>query len=427
MEAAKPFQVYDYLLILIAVIFAVLAAYPPFLGDSINSRLATVYSLTEQGNFTIAETPGDGTNPFEPGTVDKVQSGDRIISSKPPVLPLLMTGEYLLLRAALGWELKNAADVPAIAYVMTLTFVVAPYFVMLLVFARAMRLVVLDRLSCTVSLAALAFATQLWGYSITFNNHVPAVAMAVLAMYWALGVGQKRLEPHPLRFLGFGLATGLVLTVDLPAAVFPFIGACYLLWKFPAKLLTWGVLGGAIPVAVHALVLWAVTGSPLPVQMHKEMYLYESSYWRFPIGIDALNEPKAIYLFHMTFGRKGIFLLYPILLVGIVGLVMAIISKTTPQRGAIVAGGIGTAILIAYYTLSTNNYGGAAYGFRWLLPAMPVLLWMGAPLLDRTRPRWAWIAIGILMGISFYSAWQCTVTPWGVNREWTCRFLGPSF
>jgi hypothetical protein len=58
---------------------------------------------------------------------------------------------------------------------------------------------------------------------------------------------------------------------------------------------------------------------------------------------------------------------------------------------------------------------------------MPVLVWMGAPLLDRTRPRWAWIAIGILMGISFYSAWQCTVTPWGVNLEWTCRFLGPSF
>ena len=427
MDTGKLFQVYDYLAVIVAAVFVLFAAYPPFLGDTLNSRFATAYSLTEHATFTIAHAPGDGTNPFEPGTVDKVHAGDRIISSKPPVLPLMMTAEYLVLKAILGWNLGDPQDTLRIAYVATLTFVGAAHILMLVLFLHAVGWVVQDRLTRTVTVAALAFATQLWGFSITFNNHIPATAMAVLAMYLALGMGQGHLPARWWRFALFGLAAGLVLTVDLPAAIFPFLAACYLLHKFPGKLLTWGVGGLVIPVLVHALVLWSVTGSPLPVQMHKSMYFYEGSYWRYPIGIDALHEPKAMYLFHMTFGRKGIFLLYPILLIGVAGLVAALVDRQSRQRGPIVAGGVGVAILMLYYTVSTNNYGGAAYGFRWLIAAMPVLVWMGAPLVERARTRKAWILIGLLVGVSFYSAWQCTVTPWGVNQEWTCRFLGPSF
>lgn len=427
MDTAKPFQVYDYVLIVVAAVFALFAAYPPFLGDTLNSRLATVYSLSVHGGFTIAHVPGDGLNPFEPGTVDKVQAGDRIISSKPPVLPLMMTAEYLALKSFFGWDLGDPEDVPCIAYVLTLTFVSAPYVLMLLWFLRALGWIVRERLTRTLTLAALAFGTQLWGYSVTFNNHVPAAAMAVLAMYLALGVGQGNLAPNTWRFVLFGLAAGLVLTIDLPVAVFPFFAACYLAWKFPAKLLTWSVAGLLVPVMVHAGVLWAVTGSPLPVQMHKSMYLYEASYWRYPVGIDALNEPKALYLFHMTLGRKGVFSLYPVLLFGVAAFLGALASQRLRQRGSIIAGGVGVAILMLYYMASTNNYGGAAYGFRWLIAAMPVLLWMGAPLIERARTRKAWLFVALLVGVSFYSAWQCVVAPWGVNQEWTCRFFGPTF
>jgi hypothetical protein len=420
-------RVYDYIIIVVASLFVLLAAYPPFLGDTLNSRLATVYSLTEHRTFTIAQTPGEGTNPFEPGTVDKVQAGDRIISSKPPVLPLLMTAEYLVLRAVTGWDLGQPEHIPRIAYVLTLTFVGAAYVLTLLIFLRSLEMYGVDPLSRTLALAALAFATQWWGFAITFNNHVPAAAMAVLAIYLALGIREGRLQPSAWRFALFGLAAGLVLTVDLPASIFPFMAACYLLYRFPAKTLTWGMLGAALPLLVHALVLWRVTGSPLPVQMHKDVYFYQGSYWRYPIGIDALNEPKLTYLFHMTFGRKGVFSLYPILLLGVVGALMTLARRPFAQRGPVLLGGVGTVVMIAYYVMSTNNYGGATYGFRWLIPAMPVLIWMGVPVLERTRVRWAWLLIGVLWGVSFYSAWQSTVAPWSVNFEWTCRFLGPSF
>jgi hypothetical protein len=97
-------------------------------------------------------------------------------------------------------------------------------------------------------------------------------------------------------------------------------------------------------------------------------------------------------------------------------------------RGHVLAGAAGVALLLAYYVLKTNNYGGEAYGFRWGIVAMPVLLLMGAPVLSAIRARWKWLFVGVMIGVSFYSAFECAKSPWGANRAWTARlFLGPSY
>ena len=150
-------------------------------------------------------------------------------------------------------------------------------------------------------------------------------------------------------------------------------------------------------------------------------------YWRHPRGIDALNEPKLTYLFHMTLGRCGLFSLYPVLLVGAFSAVRALVRKGAVHRGPILAGAVGFAVLTAYYALRTNNYGGEAYGFRWYIVAAPVLLLMGAPLVATVRRRWQWVLLGIMIGISFFSAWECTRTGWRANQEWICHLLGPSY
>jgi len=54
-------------------------------------------------------------------------------------------------------------------------------------------------------------------------------------------------------------------------------------------------------------------------------------------------------------------------------------------------------------------------------------LLMAAPLLEAIRARWKWVFVGLMIGVSFYSGWECSKSPWGANREWTCRFLGPSY
>jgi hypothetical protein len=432
----NEFRVFESVIIIVTLVFVVWAGHNRPLGDQAFSRLATVYSLTNHGTFYIDRPLDQPPNPFEQRTIDKVMvkgerfgdgvDGGRLVSSKPPVIPLLMTAEYVVMHRLLGWDLDNDDDVEHISRVMLMTLVGGALVATLIFFVKTLRLLGFDGLTRSVLLLSLAFGTQLWGYGLLFNAHVPGACMIVIALYFALGMGSGALAPKGWRFAAFGLAAGLTLTIDIPGGVFPAFAGCYLLYKFPRHTLTWGLLGLALPLAVHASVMVAVTGSPFPVQMHRETYLYPIAYWRHPLGIDALSERKGTYLFHMTFGRCGVFVLYPVLLGGLAGAVRALARKDTPHRGAILAGLLGFLVLTAYYVYRTDNYGGESYGFRWYICAMPVLLLMAAPVISAMRSRWHWLFVGLMMGISFYSAWECTNTGWRSSQEWTCRILGPS-
>src|SRR5690606_13368756 len=127
------------------------------------------------------------------------------------------------------------------------------------------------------------------------------------------------------------------------------------------------------PLLIHFSIMYEVTGSVLPVQTRKDVYLHESAAWRNPGGLDGLNEPKGTYAFHLLFGRFGTFLLFPVLLVGLAGPALALWKSDAPARGWILAGFAAFVALTLYYIQSTNNYGGAAYGFRWHLGSMPIL------------------------------------------------------
>lgn len=415
------------LVLCMALVFVVLGTYARSFGDTANSRLATVLSLTQHGTFYLDRPLDEEPNRFEQGTIDKVMAKGHILSSKPPMMPIYMTAQYLAIHTLLGLDLTQPEDTPQIIRLMTMTLVGLSYMLILIFFARMLELFVADPMTRLLLLFALAFCTQIWGYSTNINNHVPGTCLTVMAVYWALGLASGKLAPTPWRFLAFGLTGGLVPTVDTPAAIFVFVAGLFVLKAHPRQTLVWTALGAALPLAVHGLIMWNLTGSPLPVQTRDELYKYRGAYWRHPIEVDALNEPKLNYLFHITLGRVGLFSLYPITMIGIVGAIRAIFRRDTPHRVAILAGFAAFMVLTAYYVVKTNNYGGQAYGFRWFIPAMPVLLWMGAPVIASLRTRWQWIFIGLMLGVSFYSAWECTVTPWQANQEWTIRFLGPSY
>ena len=89
-------------------------------GDLASSRFATVYGLTHYGTWYIDQPD----NPFTPDTIDKVvvrgdaangiTRGGRMISSKPPVMPIVMAAVYLAAHAIAGWDLTSPADVDAL-------------------------------------------------------------------------------------------------------------------------------------------------------------------------------------------------------------------------------------------------------------------------------------------------------------------------
>lgn len=407
--------------------FVLAASTPSKLGDSATSRLATVYSLAHHGTWVIAERGAPGFNPFEPMTVDKAEIGGRRVSTKPPLMPLLMTGEYLVLRHALGWSLDEREDWPRIVRAMNWTFSGLPYLGLILLFAIMASWHIRDWRVRAAAVFSLAFATQLWAYSHNLNNHMPGAFLTATVAFLTLGIAGGKIAPRPVHFLLFGLAGGLLFSFDMPATIYFAAAGLYLLYRHPRNTMLWGGMGLALPLAVHFGVMTLATGSPMPLQTRGGLYLFQDSYWRNPLGIDALNEPHGTYLFHMTFGRFGTFLLFPVLLAGVAGFILAAFQRE-PWRGAILAGGAAFVLLNVYYVLKTDNYGGASYGFRWHIASMPVLLLMGAPVWNRMRGPAAWGLFALLLAVSCYSAWECMRDPWEVHREWTVRLIfGPAY
>lgn len=396
------------------------------LGDSANSRLATAFSLVHYGSWYIDDAGGAQPNPFEAGTVDKVELNGRRMSTKPPVLPLLMTAEYAVMRGLLGWSMEVREEARLIIRLMVLTLMLLPVVAGLVAFGACLGLLGASPWVRAYLVLVLALGTQLAGFAGHINNHTPAAAMLCLAAWCALGPMLGKAPASPWRFVCFGLAGGLVFTFDLPETIYiAFLGLA-LLWRFPKQAVLWGGLGLAVPLLVHFVAMLVSTGSILPVQLHPDWYMYESAYWRNPGGVDALHEPKGTYLFHMTLGRYGTFALFPVLALGVAALLPALRAPRDAASRFALGGALAFAILTAYYVLKTNNYGGVAYGFRWHLASAPVLLAMSLPLLSRLRSRAALVALGLLLCVSAYSAWECYQNPWSKDTEWTARLIhGP--
>ncbi|MBI2424435.1 MAG: hypothetical protein HYV27_16515 [Candidatus Hydrogenedentes bacterium] len=418
-----PIQVAAWAMVLLSVVAVLLGLRTIILGDSANSRLATVESLVHHGTWRIDRPEGQPRSVFEAGSVDKVFVNGRLLSSKPPLLPLAMAAEYYVLNKALGWTLDGRDSLKRVVQALTFTFMVLPHVILAIYFLLLLNLFIVEPWQRLLPLGALLWGTQLTGFAAQINNHTPAAALLLVAVYYALGVGSGKLAPHPLRFAAFGLAGGLVFTLDMPLTIYIALSGLYLIYRFPRQAMLWGGLGMAVPLVLHFALMASLTGSPLPVQTRKEVYLYESAPWRNPGGLDGLNEPKGLYAFHLLFGRFGTFLLFPVLTLGLAGTALAAIRRDVPLRGWILGAFAAFTVLTLYYIQSTTNYGGASYGFRWHIGSMPLLLLMALPVFERMKKGWHLALYALLMAVSLYSAWECYRQPWGEQHEWTCRLL----
>ena len=411
-------------LVLLAVGYVVWATPAPPLGDTLNSRLATAYSLVHHGTFTLNLPAPAAPNPFGAATVDLVEIDGRRLSTKPPLLPLVLTAEYAALHHFAGWDLRDAEQRPSVMRALAQSIALPSFALALAAFVWLLRALAVPLHARLAALAALGFGTQVAGFGPHFNNHVPAAAFMLLALVLALAAWRTGGRGA---LFGVGLCAALVFTIDLPLTIYPALAGLVLLVRWPAQALVWAGLGAAGPVLLQSGVLWWVTGSPFPVQLRPELYTFETSYWRNPLGLDALNEPPGLYLFHMTLGRFGMFALYPVLLLALPGLwAIARSGRRTWQAGAALMM-VATLILFAYYVVGTNNYGGNAYGFRWGIGAMPILLAMAAAGFARwRRPGW-WVAAVALFAVSAHSTWACLQSPWGAHHEWTAVLFGPAY
>jgi hypothetical protein len=464
----------------------------PTLGDNDRSRWDTVRALVDNGTYVIGQRDRSAVAPsavslFAAGSVpgsaaptavavaaaganvrtaqsdhgivteDGWISIDRVLrpdtsdfySSKPPLLPTLVAGEYWLLKNAFGWSITD--DRWYVVRTILLTINWLPLICYLVFLSRLLEDLGQTDWGRFYVLGAACFGTLLTPFAITFNNHSVATCCALFALYPTLQIwnGQTHRRGH---FVAAGFFAAFTAATELPAASFAAALFLLLLYRAPRATLFGFVPAAVVPVAAFLGTNYLAIGQLRPAydEFGGPWYEYEGSHWRFDpsvthTGIDwaFLTENRAVYAFHVLFGHHGLFALTPMYLLAIAGMVYGcwrLVAKfrrdrvfyLPPEKSqpdtimVTVLSLVLTVVVLGFYIVYVNdrnrNYGGWTTGLRWLMWLTPLWLLSMLPAVDwLASRRWGRGVAYVLLAISVLSASYPTWTPW--RHPWLYNFL----
>jgi len=227
---------------------------------------------------------------------------------------------------------------------------------------------------------------------------------------------------------------------ELPALAFAALLTGVLLLRAPRKTLLFYAPAAAIPLAALLWTNYLALGEfdPAYSKFGGPWYEYEGSHWRKPPpgsvkhGIDwaSMHETRLDYALHVLVGHHGLFSLSPIYAFAVAGMGWSLTRKRVPRpvadesppnlRVVALMTLVLTVVVVGFYLVKSDNYGGNTTGLRWLmwltplwlLTMLPVVEWLG-------QRRWGrWLACGLLAWSVFsvsYPAWNPWRQPWLYN------------
>jgi len=430
----------------------------PFLSGNDRSRWCTVRALVEHGSYAIDEVV------LEPNwdTIDMVKHDGRgnpapgpdeghLYSSKPPLLPTLMAGEYWLLHRLTNKTLGSHPH--ELGRLLLFTWNVLPLIGYLLILARIAERYGATDIGKVFVVAAGATGTLVTAYAVAFTNHWPAACAAMVALDATLRIvveGERRLR----WFFVAGLAAAFMAACELPALSFCSGVVLLLAWKSPRATLTAALPGLALVAAAALGTNYLAHGTLMPAYAQRHVaggwYDYQfrrgdrviDSYWKATTPKSAIDQGEAspaTYAVHVLVGHHGIFSLTPVWLLSLAGLVMLLCR---PPAAGDPAGSGGRAIAacilactvacLAFYItrpLEDRNYGGMATGFRWAIWFAPLWLYAMLPAADAlVATRGGRLLAGLFLCVSVltasYPTWNPWTQPW-LKVAWDAWSTGP--
>jgi len=416
----------------------------PFLSGNDRSRWCTVRALVEHGTYAIDEIVS------QPNwdTIDMVKHDGRgnpapgsdeghLYSSKPPLLPTLMAGEYWLLHRLTGKTLGSHPH--EFGRILLFTWNVLPFVGYLLVLAGIAERYGRGDFGRVFVVAAGALGTLVTAYAVVFTNHWPAAFATMLSLDATLRIvidGERR----PRWFVVAGSAAAFAAACDLPALAWCAAVVALLAWKAPRATLQAAAPALAVVAAAALGTNYVAHGTLTPAYAQRHVaggwYDYQfrrgdrviDSYWRPTTPkseIDRGEPSQARYAFHVLVGHHGIFSLTPVWLLSLAGLGMLLARPSVPAgppsdvvgtrafAAAILAV---TAVCLAFYIsrpLADRNYGGTATGFRWAIWLAPLWLYAMLPAAEKLAAgRGRRLLAAALLAVSAMTASYPTWNPW---------------
>ncbi|HON68843.1 MAG TPA: hypothetical protein PLS23_20355 [Phycisphaerae bacterium] len=407
------------------------------LMDSPNdsSRWNTVYYLVEHGTYEYLPIPREqvpwairGTKEGELPlwdtpvlwTIDMIRVDGKMYSSKPPLLPTVLAGVAWIAQKVTGQTFHENPWL--IQRIILIVCQVLPFVAMLLIVRRHVFRATESVWVRHFAMAVACFGTLLTPWLITLNNHVIAAATGLIALDAAIRIWYEgRREWYWFTIAGFFAA--FTASIELPAGLLAVILFVALLMKDHRRTLIAGLIPALIPACAALYTNYLVTGQLMPAYESWDkdgnqkggFYDFPGSYWNNRKGIDAINEPKHVYLAHMLIGHDGFFSLSPILLVALGGILVQLFGRSDRRLLAAMTLGM-TAVLVCVYLVKTNNYGGGCHGFRWLFWVIPMwLLFMPAGIELFYRRAVGRYVLYSLFLVSMFTVGYALDNPWSTN------------
>ena len=246
----------------------------PMLSANDRSRWCTIASLVNEGTYAIdsvIERRDPQTKRRHWYSIDMVRhrAGDgqeHSYSSKPPLLPTLLAGEYWVINKTLGLDIVEN-----------------PFYVMraMLIFTNGLLLLcyfwlmagLIERLGVTDWGRMVAFAIVTWGtlistYAVTLSNHLPAAVAVLAAVTLAVRIQQSR-DVSAGTCLGAGLAAGFAVANELPALSLLALLGAWILWQSPIKATLWYASGCLVVALAFFGTNYAAHGTWKPAYAHR--------------------------------------------------------------------------------------------------------------------------------------------------------------
>jgi len=428
----------------------------PFQSANDRSRWCTVRALVEPEMRVEGHPYAIDKVIAEPNwdTIDMVKHDDQgrggmgpseghLYSSKPPLLPTLIAGEYWVIYnlndflANVGLTLTTnnqplslATHAHVVARFMLVTINLIPLVIALLLLAR-----LIERFGTTdwgriFVMGAAVFGTFLTTFAVTLNNHVPAAVCGVIALYAVVRIwfdGERGLR----YFVIAGFFGAMMAANELPALALFALLSLVLLLRAPGRTMLAYLPAVVVVAAGFFGTNWIAHKSLLPPYLHRSdtnksdnWYDYSyvlngreiSSYWNDPQGIDRGEPDCATYALHALVGHHGVFSLTPIWLLSVAGMILWLCPGRDLRLRclALMVAAVTIACFVFYLCISDQrNYGGVCSGFRWMFWVAPLWLVTMLPAVDgMARRGWTRCVAAVLLVASILSASYPTWTPW---------------
>jgi len=409
----------------------------PFLSANDRSRWCTLRALVEK-DMRVEGAPYSIDNVIQQptwDTIDMVKHDGHLYSSKPPLLPTLMAGQYWLINRTTGMTLGTHPY--TVGRLILVTFNVIPLLVYFVLLARLIERFGTTDFGRLFAMSAAVFGTFLVTFAIVINNHLPAAVCAAVAIYALVRIwfdDERRLR----YFVIAGTFAALTAANELPAAALAAAIGLALLWKAPKQTLI-ASLPAALLVGVAFFgTSWIAHRSLKPAYMHRSEgdnwydYTFErnghqhESYWNNPVGVDQGEQKAAVYALHVLVGHHGIFSLTPVWILSVAGAVLWLLPGQDRRLRELALLIVAVSLVCLAFYLSRGpvyrNYGGVTSGLRWMFWFAPLWLLLLLPAADAMASR-RWtrgVALALLI-VSVLSACYPTWNPW--VHPWLMDYL----